>query len=239
MKIYTPEECEQWVKYKKRYDYPMNILTFDCEEIDGEKLYLTEPLADVSKKCFTHNQERMELAIHKLKSNYPQFNKLVDNLKIFMSPKPALSFSNACCWGDTSSIAMWARTTQIPHVMTDYIIIHEIGHMIQKQFAPERGRENGLFREYLTLRNAPKSMYSVYKYYDEEKQESIYEDELDFDAIHKGYSSFGWDLSPIEWFAEDFRYLFGVDVEPYWGLPINLPDEKIKDFILSLEELKS
>jgi hypothetical protein len=44
-----------------------------------------------------------------------------------------------------------------------------------------------------------------------------------------------WDTSPQEWFAEDFRYLFGVDKgEEYWGLPIPKPDDRIKEFILSL-----
>lgn len=45
-----------------------------------------------------------------------------------------------------------------------------------------------------------------------------------------------WDMRPMEWFAEDFRYLFGPEEgNKYWGLPIKPPDKKIRDFFLSLK----
>lgn len=238
MRIYTPEECEQWVGYVSTYEHPLKVYKFKIDELNGQKLYMDDELADVARKCYTHDISRMEVAIHKLEISYPPFSKLIDKLNIFMSPKPSLSISNACCYGDRSSIIMWARTTQIPHVMTDYIIIHEIGHMVQSQFAPDAGKKEkvDIFREYLALRNAPKGIYQVYKGYDEENNKSIYEDEEDYEVLHKRYGVIDWDMNPVEWWAEDFRYLFGVDVEPYWGMSIDPPGDEIREFMLGLGE---
>ena len=62
--------------------------------------------------------------------------------------------------------------------MTDYITSHEIGHCVQNYFCPES--DNDLWREYLTIRDAPKGMCKIYDHWDENKQESIYMDKEDF-----------------------------------------------------------
>jgi hypothetical protein len=140
-----------------------------------------------------------------------------------MCPKPSADTANACACDHY--ICYFARSTQIPYCMTDYITGHELGHVIQYKLCSEHRRENDKFREYLRLRNAT-------KFTDEDNsREFSYYGGHEEKEKHHGT----WDTDPAEWFAEDFRYLFGVDTgEPYWGMPIDPPDEKIKEFMLSL-----
>jgi hypothetical protein len=77
----------------------------------------------------------------------------------------------------------------------------------------------------------------IYIDYDDVKKEDIYEDKEDFLWLNgnEKEKKTEWDTSPYEWFAEDFRYFFGVDKTKFWHMPISLPDDKIKEFILSLK----
>lgn len=236
MKIYTSEECEKWIQYKSYYPLPYKTLTFKPLDEEGNHLGIDILVADLLGKTFVHNQNRIKKDIEKLLNNYPQLEKILEKMLIFLCPKPEIGFSNAMCWGD--KIVYWARTTQIPFCMTDYITAHELGHSIESKFCSRyEHHEGSLWREYLTLRNAPKDICKVYVRWDKEKEESIYEDREDFICLHgtQKQRDTSWELNPTEWFAEDFRYLFGVDTgETYWGLPIDLPNNKIKEFMMKL-----
>ena len=236
MKIYSPEDCEQWIKQGNYYGTPLKALMFYPLKEDGKSFGINTVLADLTSKTFTHNQSRIEVNINKLIENYPPIIKILEKIHIFICPKPEIGFSNAMCW--TDKIAFWGRTTQIPFCMTDYITVHELGHSIEAMLCSRYDRGDvSSWREYLTLRNAPKGMCNVYIDWDKEKDEGVYEDKEDFLCINGTHEQkdLSWDLSPTEWFAEDFRYLFGVDTgEPYWGMPIDPPDEKIREFMLRL-----
>jgi len=234
MKIYTPEECEKWIGYNGNH---VNIKKYVFKpEVEGMKLgHVYEELADIARKSYFHNIERIERNIDQLVKNHSGLEKVVENLTIFMCPKPALGFQNATIWHG-KDLVIYARGTQIPHCMTDYVIGHELGHGLQEYFAPDFG-DTELWREYLALRNAPKGMCKVYIKWDEENDEAIYENREDFYCLYGEPSQkpHEWDERPKEWFAEDFRFLFGVDTgEPYWGLEIPLPDKNIKEYFIKL-----
>ena len=40
MKIYSPEECEQWIGYSKYYDSPIKRYLFNPIEENGRKNYI-------------------------------------------------------------------------------------------------------------------------------------------------------------------------------------------------------
>lgn len=233
MRIYTPEECEQWIGYKEKRGWQTKKYLFEPTN-ENNKIILSTLVVDVTGKCFTHNLDIVKQIIEQLVKNYPLINEIYNDLKIFICPKPEIGFSNAMCWD--KEIVLWGRTTQIPYFMTDYIIAHELGHSIQKHFCSEH-RNKELFRKYLELRNAPRGMCKIYDHWDEEKEEAVYITKEDFLFMSGEVEDkeLDWDKSPLEWFAEDFRYLFGVDKgEKYWGLEIEPPDDKVKEFILSL-----
>ena len=102
-----------------------------------------------------------------------------------------------------------------------------------------RGVKDSRQKEYLTLRNAERGFCErVYIGHDKEKG-NMYEDKEEFLYLHgtseqkRKYHT--WDMNPVEWFAEDFRYLFGVDKgDKFWGHPIAPPGNEIKEFMLSL-----
>jgi hypothetical protein len=75
--------------------------------------------------------------------------------------------------------------------------------------------------------------------WDDEKGRGIYEDKEDFLYVSGTQEQKNkyrdWDNDPQEWFAEDFRWFFGIDQgDKYWGMPIPKPDNRIKEFMLSL-----
>lgn len=237
MIIHSFEECEQWVKYKNFYQSLTKSLAFEVRIDNGDKpdLYHQWHLADIGGKSFQHPEGRIVQKINQVAENYPQLKPIIENLHIFMCPKPSADTANACA--NDQFITYFARATQIPWCMTDYITGHELGHVIEYKLCYHRN--NDKFREYLELRNAEKGICRVYDFYDNEKKESIYADKEDFlylcGTTEQKEKYYGWDNNPQEWFAEDFRYFFGVDQgEPYWGHPIPKPDERIKEFFLSL-----
>jgi sarcosine oxidase delta subunit len=236
MKFYSVEESEKWLRYGPMHGSGLNYFIFDPFSPEGKSLLMATIVSDVARKCFYHSEERIKRAILQMVTNYPQFFRIYRNLKIYMCPRPSATIENATCFYPDRLI-FWARSTQIPTFMTDYIVGHEIGHVVQDAFCNTRKHEVK-WREYLELRKAPKGICKVYVRWDEEKKESIYEDREDFFCINGDYHTQrprDWDEKPDEWFAEDFRYLFGVDKgEPFWGLPVPPPDEEIKQFFLSL-----
>jgi len=235
MKIYTPDDCEKWVKYSKFYNFPTKIYLFSPVDENNNKLHIHRELVDLIGKCYNHNQQRIENNIEQLLINFPQLKPIIDQLTIYLCPRPSLHIENATTWSG-KHIVYWARGTQIPFCMTDYITGHEIGHCVQDYFCPDR-KENRLWREYLSLRNAPRGICKVYDHYDDENEITVYSDSEDFYCINGSHEQKPkhWHDDPVEWFAEDFRYLFGVDTgEPYWGFEIPLPDESIKNFFLKL-----
>jgi hypothetical protein len=203
-------------------------------EINNYKIAQLD-VVDLAGKSFYHNEERTARNINLVAENYPKLKYLLEKLHIFFCPVPATDTANACASDDY--ICLYARGTQIPWCMTDYIVAHELGHVVQFNLCKTRGNK---FREYLELRKAEKGMcYDIYDYYDDKNKKNIYVDKEDFLYLNGNTEEKNkykdWDTNPIEWFAEDFRYLFGIDQgDKFWGFNIPEPDEKIKEFILNL-----
>jgi hypothetical protein len=234
MILHTQEECEQWIEYRTHSPLLTKSLFFIPNVGKGNMLFWN--VADIGSKCFQHNQHRILQNIEQIEKNYPKISPILENMHIFMCPRPSADTANACA--NEHQVTYFARSTQIPWCMTDYITAHELGHSIQGALCKNWRSERGKFVEYLTLRNAP----IIECEFDEEDEDgndiTVYRD--DFAYISGTYEQKQqyhgtWDFSPLEWFAEDFRYLFGTDKgDKYWGLPIPKPNNKIKEFMLSL-----
>ena len=238
MIFHNIEECQKWIVRRVYYPLSTTVSLFEVKPDETNKHYITWHIADIGGKSFHHNKERIMNNIDIILNNYPQLKSVVDQLHIFMCPKPSADTCNACANGDY--ICYFARSTQIPWYMTDYITGHELGHCVQFKLCSRYINKNDRFKEYLELRNAPKDMCHIYTDREDEDGEEIYDDRIDFLYLYgtkeekKEYHG-DWDDSPQEWFAEDFRYLFGADQrEKYWGLTIDPPDERIREFMLSL-----
>lgn len=191
---------------------------------------------DCDRKSFGHNIQQIEDGVAKLCENYPKLEKIIaGEFPLFLAPKFPAGGTNG--YANASCVCLWAKPTQIPPAMTDYIVGHEFGHVVQFTYFDKYGSDEkkALMREYLALRNAPRGMCEV-DHYDEKTDKWIDVKEEDFLWLEgtNEEKKTEWDTSPYEWFAEDFRYFFGIDKVNFWILPIPKPDEKIKDFILSL-----
>lgn len=235
MKIYSMKECEQWIKRKVYYPLGIKVLVFE-PEINGA-LAANMHVADTATKDFQHSLNQIIASVELIRQQYPQLNKILENLIIFMCPKPSSDTANACATGNY--ICYFARCTQIPWCMTKYITAHELGHVVEANLCNRR-HSDSRFREYLELRGAEKGSCNICVDYDEKTHENIYIQKEDFLYLMGTYpekSQYNdWDKNPAEWFAEDFRYLFSpADGIKYWGLPIPKPTKKIKDFMLSLK----
>ena len=232
MKFYTTEECQKWIGYDSFYPSSIKMPIF---KVVLDKVYgLKWHIADLNKKSFQHDVSRVNLDLEKITNNYPKLQSVNDSLNIFMCPMPSADTANACAY--TNYICYFARSTQIPWCVTDYITAHELGHVVQYNFCDTT---KDIFKKYLKLRNAERGICHEWIGYDDEKEETIYADIEDFLYLEgtqtqkQKYND--WDNNPQEWFAEDFRWFFGIDQgDKYWGLPITEPDDKIKEFLLSL-----
>jgi hypothetical protein len=239
VRIHSMEECQKWIVHRAYNPIFVKVPLFEVKPDEINNQYITWHVADIGGKSFQHSEERIINNISMLQNNYPKLKNILQKLHIFICPKPSGDTCNACANGDY--IVYFARSTQIPTYMTDYITGHELGHCVQYKLCSRHG-EADKFREYLKLRNAPEGMCHIYKDWDEEKEENIYEDKIDFLYLNgtseeKDKFHGEWDTNPQEWFAEDFRYLFGCEegYKDYWGhKSIDPPDDKIKEFFLSL-----
>lgn len=232
MKLYTMEECEQWCGYYNYYSFPEKQYMFQPKNEKGEAV-LHRHIVNTDRKSFSHDIKLVENIIEKVVDNYPKLEKCLEKLLVYMCPKYDLENVNACA--DETEMTFFAKSTQIPTFMTDYIVPHELGHVLMfNYYSKHKNKE--IMRKYLKLRNAPYGQCKSYDHYDDDKNEWVYnyfEEYLYLYGSHKDQNPV-WDETPYEWFAEDFRYFFGVDKQEYWGLPIEKPNEKIRDFILSL-----
>lgn len=192
------DECNLYVYRKSTNSSGIQSLIFDIEIGSNN---LTVDLADIAGKCFQHDIQRVSRNYRMLQSTFPNGADIIDDIETFFCPKPALDNRNAC--SIKNNIVYFAKSTQIPWSLTDYIVPHECGHVIQYYMCPIL---EDVFAEYLKVR-------------------SINEKEINYDQ---------WDSSPQEWFAEDFRFLFGYEQDEYWGLGIDYPTPKVRDFMLSL-----
>lgn len=230
MIIHTEQECEKWLNYRAYYPVLTKVLLFE-PEIDGNKISVNQ-VADIGGKNFQHNVERIREDLDKICENFPKAKDIIKRLDIFLCPKPSADTANACANEDY--ICYYGRCTQIPWCMTDYITAHELGHVVQKRLCRDYYHTEKL-KKYLELRNAPKADVEVY---DDEKEETVIKVDYVFiygDSKQRQQYQGTWDTNPAEWFAEDFRYLFGTDKgDKFWGLPIAPPDDRIKEFMLSL-----
>jgi hypothetical protein len=233
LQIYLPEACEKWLIHKNPYGTFIKTLFFEPKPEDTT--YMNWHVADISGKCFQHDITRITININKIANNFPKLESIIENLNIFMCPKPSADTCNACA--NDFYICYFARSTQIPWCMTDYITAHELGHVVQYKLCDTR--KSNRFSEYLELRNAEKGMCTFDKWDDEaDKWIDDYqgEDFLYLNGTQEQKNQYReWDMNPQEWFAEDFRWFFGVDQgDRFWGMPIPEPDKKIKEFMLSL-----
>jgi hypothetical protein len=227
MRLYTVEECKKWIE--RRADYNgMNQLYFTHPNEEKDWNDFKIPLVDMAKKTFTHDEMRIWWNVEKIRQGYEPLDKILNNFSIYICPYPNPGFQNAEVWNG-KDIIFYARTTQIPSLMTDYITAHEIGHVVQDKLCSDYP-EKQQWREYLRLRKAPYGLIKdAYLGWDEEKHEQIRGEKEDYFCLH-GVKE--WDERPTEWFAEDFRYFFGTYNS--WELSIPEPTEEIKEFMLSL-----
>jgi|GEM_PF-7035924 len=250
MKIYTVEECQEFITEDK-------YLPFYQKKFYKEGKSWNIYLANISdhRHCYHHNIDRVKWNIEKLQEKYPPINKILEiekdedeyrnkRLELYFCPLPNLGFQNAEVWNGNRDIVFYARCTQIPRSMTDYVTIHELGHIIQYYYACDHREDTSKWREYLKLRNAPRDICTIYDHWDEDKKIEVYREEEDFVCMnskmgnHEKYPHY-WHERPIEHFAEDFRYFFNNINDDYWGLEeygIPKPDEKIKELMLNLGE---
>lgn len=235
MIIHNMEECKQWIVRKQWYPILEQVLLFEPKI--NKYQYFDWHVVDICTKNFQHDMNRVMIDINKVLDNYPKLLEINDKIHIFMCPKPSVDTCNAIAGRDY--ICYFARSTQIIWALTDYITAHEFGHVVEDNFCYRRNN-NSRFREYLSLRNAPTGLCNVWVDCDNGKDVNKYEIKEDFIFLEgtqeekKKYHG-DWDTNPAEWFAEDFRYLFGVDKgDIYWGLPIPPPDERIREFFMSL-----
>lgn len=236
MKIYTPEECKEWIGYRPYYGFAENQYMFQ-PEINGLKRAFSADCLNLSGKLFHHSINLIESVIDHIKNTYPQSIEVFDEMNIYLVPVPHKSVCNAHMSGH-EDMYLYPRSTQIPSFMTEYIVSHEVGHAIQAYYCPDR-RNNDLWREYLTIRNAPKGICHISDRYDNEKDEWIYEDIEDFYCLNGSAEQKpkNWDEKPIEWFAEDFRYIMNYGWDQRWELTtIDKPSKAIYDFILGLKD---
>jgi hypothetical protein len=227
------KECEKWLFYKNFYDHPSKQYIFEPNHrIDGKPIHHRLVL-DTDRKSFNHDVYRVMAIINTFKTlNTLNMKDIIESLDVYMCPKYDLQNANACAY--KNYITFFAKSTQIPTFMTDYVTVHELGHVFMfNKFSKHENKE--LLREYLRIRNAPRGLCKVQEYNDsknkweeKEKEDFLY---IGGDRLEQNPS---WDEDPYEWFAEDFRYLFGIDKEKYWGLPIPKPDDTVYNFINSL-----
>jgi len=124
---------------------------------------------------------------------------------VYVLPLPRSGFlASSACGGD---IFLSPGVYEVGRRVVACTATHELGHVFQHHFAPERNGEN--WPEYLKLRGI--------------------EDEA-------AYSAEGPRMNrPVEIFAEDFRYLFGGSEACYSG-KIENPDLPTPDDVRGLEE---
>jgi len=229
MKLYCESDCEKWVGYKRPHSMGNRYLMFS-PEIENEAIPEWQ-LADIGGKSFQHNEARIYFNINKILETYPKLKSILNSLNVLLCPKPFADISNSFACGN--SICYSAKSTQIPFCMTDYITPHEIGHVVQYNLCKER---NDCFREYLKLRNLELGLCKLDIYDSDDKITTEFKE--DFLYCNGSYNQkkkyWDWDMRPTEWFAEDFRYLFGYNQGDYWGLSIDKPNANIKDFMLAL-----
>jgi len=235
MNIFSEKDCEKWVIRRTFFPVLTKVLLFE-PQINSQQI-LSWNLADIGGKNFQHDIVRIKSDLNMiLFKNFPQAKDILNNLNIFICPKPSADTANACAgkYGNNPYICYFGRSTQIPWCMTDYITAHELGHVIQQAFCSEFRNEEKM-REYLTLRNAVMDDCEIY---DDEKERNIIKTDFVFingNGKQRQQHEGPWDLNPAEWFAEDFRFLFGIENgDKYWGLPIPKPNKKIRDFMMSL-----
>ena len=126
-------------------------------------------------------------------------------VNVYVLPLPRSGFlSSSACGGN---IFLSPGVYEVSRSVVACTATHELGHVFQQHFAPERSGEN--WPTYLKLRG------------------------IEDEAV---YSAYGPRMNrPVEIFAEDFRYLFGGSEACYSG-KIENPDLPDPDVVKGLEE---
>jgi len=238
LRIFTVEECQEFVKHSNYLPFTQNILTNE-----KNKKYWNVYLANYEGYCYQHKIERIKQNIDMLVIKYPQLTKPLESVEIYLSPLPALGFHNAEIFNN-KEIIFFSRGTPIPQCMTDYVTVHECGHIAQHYFAPnDPYHDNTKWRKYLELRNIPKGLCKVFDYYDKETKKDVFREEEDFICMNGSTMSNDdrypkyWHERPTEWFAEDFRFIYNNINDYSWGLGeygIPRPNERVQEFITNL-----
>ena len=199
MKIHNVEECKQWVSYRNSYSSIRNkMFMFEPEiisETGHERRLALLHIVDITGKCFQHNEERVIRNLDKVKNNYPKLEILLDKLHVFFCPYPAVDTANACA--NELMITYYARGTQIPYCMTDYITVHELGHVVQYNLC-----KGDKFNEYRKLRD-PNDEYDTVDW-DGDPQEWFAEDFRWFFGTDQGDKYWGLSISKPNDEVKDF-----------------------------------
>lgn len=243
MKIITMEEARAFVSREAFHPFPLDQLALVVKDEKGHNK-TWEPLAELRDVCYNHNPKQVAWAIEQVGQNCLAMKSIIEDTTFVLSPYPSLGFANATCYSSASRkypayIVFWARPTQIPSFMTDYIVSHELGHVFEAMFIRRAARpDKGDWDEYLELRHAPRKLCSVYTGREDSEGDSIYEDIEDFiDVCGKAedFKGRGWKDRPAEWFAEDWRAVYGYNPQGVnWDLEIPPPDENIFTFMKSM-----
>jgi hypothetical protein len=96
--------------------------------------------------------------------NYPVLSNIIKgDFPLFLAPSYPANCTNG--YANKDCVCLWGKPTQIPSPMTDYIIGHEFGHVIQLNYFDRYGddKHKKLMRQYLELRHAPKGMCHIYR----------------------------------------------------------------------------
>lgn len=131
MKIFNPDEYEVASFNTGRHDTKR-------VKIDIGNLVCSDVLDEVNE-AYTHNRKYVEEALDLI--TWPELEYLKDNTSMYIVALPALDHYNASAthnWHDKRGyIFLYGRTTPIPRHMTHYIVVHELGHIVQGIYCSE------------------------------------------------------------------------------------------------------
>ena len=228
MQVYGPEECEHLIRETEWYGRPGKTLVFGLPNTNGDpRSYTREILTPTGRReIYQHREDLVYNAARNI--TWPGIEALLKNLKVLLpAAVPELPW-NGTCYGH-NRIVLWGRPTQIPRVVTYYVIPHEIGHALW--YAAGEGTKEPIGDHYLTLRGYPKERQLIHHGREKDPKVNAYIPTVEM-VWKVNNDETSWAGSWGEWIAEDFRFLFGGGTQD-WDLPIPEPDDRIREFFLS------
>lgn len=228
MRIFTVEECTKMIERRLIYNHDKIQTCFVIKYEDrGYQRELVQ-IVDEIQDTYNYNPEHIYEAIEELR--WPDKEHLIENLNIYLAPYPVPGHSNGCyVYLDTHSIIIWSKGTPEPRHKQHYLFIHELGHAVEQIYATRISKHGAFYDEYLPLREWPREIIDVRTFKD---SKLVIEQQEDW----KSWDEANWVDDPQQWFAEDFRYLYGGPQahQNSWSCSCPRPNEKIKEFFESL-----